>query len=144
MSVLQRDSTDIDGTGKIRLVHKDLPLDTIQPQARQAAEAARCADEQGKFWSYHDVLYANSPKASRENLNNYAKQVGLDVSAFDQCLGSGKFKTVVQRDLLDGAQLGATGTPTVFINGREISGNQPLEAFTAILDEELGQAKNDF
>ena len=125
--------------GKIRLVHKDLPLDSIHPQARQAAEAARCADEQGKFWSYHDVLYANSPNVSQENLKSYAKEVGLDVNAFDRCLGSGKFKAVVQKDVIDGARLGVTGTPVFFINGREISGNQPLEAFAAIVDEELGQ-----
>jgi protein-disulfide isomerase len=127
--------------GKIRLVHKDLPLDSIHPQARKAAEAARCADEEGKFWSYHDLLYANSPNVSRENLKSYAKEVGLDVDAFDRCLGSGKFKAVVQRDLIDGTQLGVTGTPTFFINGREISGNQPLEIFESIIDEELGQTK---
>ena len=115
--------------GKIRLVHKDLPLDSIHPQSRQAAEAARCADEQGKFWSYHYVLYTNSSNASQENLKSYAKEVGLDVNAFERCLGNGKFRAVVQRDLMDGAQLGVTGTPTFFINGREISGNQPLEDF---------------
>ncbi|MGB7947390.1 MAG: thioredoxin domain-containing protein [Candidatus Binatia bacterium] len=130
--------------GKIRLVHKDLPLDAIHPQARQAAEAARCAGEQGKFWIYHDALYANAPEASQEMLTSYAKEVGLDVNAFDHCLGSGKFKSAVQRDLMDGAQLGVTGTPTLFINGREISGKQPLETFTAILDEEVGLTKNDF
>ena len=127
--------------GKIRLVQKDLPLDSIHPQARQAAKAARCADEQGKFWSYHDTLYANSPNASPENLKSYAKEVGLDVNAFGRCLDSGKFKAVVQRDLIDGAQLGVTGTPTLFINGREMSGNQPLEIFAAIIDEELGRTK---
>jgi len=127
--------------GKIRLVHKDLPLDSIHPQARQAAEAARCADEQDKFWSYHDILYANSPKASQENLESYAREAGLDVNAFERCLGSGKFKAGVQRDLMDGAQLGVTGTPTFFINGREISGNQPLEIFGAIIAEELGRTK---
>jgi predicted DsbA family dithiol-disulfide isomerase len=127
--------------GKIRLVHKDLPLDSIHPQARQAAEAARCADELGKFWSYHDLLYANSPNLSQENLKSYAKQVGLDVNTFDRCLGSGRFKASVQQDLIDGAQLGVTGTPTFFINGRVISGHQPLEIFEAIIDEELGRTK---
>jgi protein-disulfide isomerase len=127
--------------GEIRLVHKDLPLDSIHPQARQAAEAARCAAEAGKFWSYHDLLYANSPNVSQENLKSYAKEVGLDVNAFDRCLGGGRFKAVVQRDLIDGAQLGVTGAPTFFINGREISGNQPLEIFEAIIDEELGRTK---
>jgi protein-disulfide isomerase len=127
--------------GKIRLVHKDLPLDSIHPRARQAAEAARCAGEQGGFWSYHDILYANSPNVGQENLKSYAKDAGFDVNAFGRCLGSGKFKAVVQRDLIDGAQLGVTGTPTFFINGREISGNQPLRAFEAIVDEELVSAK---
>jgi predicted DsbA family dithiol-disulfide isomerase len=127
--------------GKIRLVHKDLPLDSIHPQARQAAEAARCADEQGKFWNYHDALYANSPNASRDNLKSYAREAGLDVNAFDLCLSSDKFKAVVQRDLIDGAQLGVSGTPTLFINGREIPANQPLEVFGAIIDEELGRTK---
>ena len=127
--------------GKVRLVHKDLPLDAIHPQARQAAEAARCAGEQGKFWEYHDKLYANSPKAGVEELKSYAKEVGLNTASFDQCFTSGKFKGLVQKDLSEGAQLGLTGTPTFFINGREISGAQPVEAFAAIIDEELGQAK---
>ncbi|HEY3167723.1 MAG TPA: thioredoxin domain-containing protein, partial [Candidatus Binatia bacterium] len=127
--------------GKVRLVHKDLPLDAIHPQARQAAEAARCAGEQGKFWEYHDKLYANSPKASAEELKSYAKEIGLNTASFDQCFTSGKFRDLVQKDLSEGAQLGLTGTPTFFINGREISGAQPVEAFAAIIDEELGQAK---
>jgi protein-disulfide isomerase len=124
--------------GKIRLVHKDLPLDSIHPHARQAAEAGRCADEQGKFWNYHDILYDKSPNADKVNLKSYAKAAGLDVNAFEQCVGRSKFKALVQRDLIDGAQLGVSVTPTFFINGREISGNQPLKAFQAIVDEELG------
>jgi protein-disulfide isomerase len=127
--------------GKVRLVHKDLPLESLHAQARQAAEAARCAHEQGKFWEYHDKLYANSPKAGADDLKSYAKEVSLNVDSFDRCFASGKYKTVVQQDLNEGAQLGLTGTPTFFINGREISGNQPLEAFEAIIDEELARPK---
>jgi protein-disulfide isomerase len=127
--------------GKVRLVHKDLPLESLHPQARQAAEAARCAHEQGKFWEYHDKLYANSPKAGADDLKSYAKEVSLNVDSFDRCFASGKYKAVVQQDLTEGAQLGLTGTPTFFINGREISGNQPLEAFEAIIDEELARPK---
>jgi protein-disulfide isomerase len=127
--------------GKVRLVHKDLPLESLHPQARQAAEAARCAHEQGKFWEYHDKLYANAPKASADDLKSYAKDVGLNADSFDRCFASGKYKEVVQRDLNEGAQLGLTGTPTFFINGREISGNQPSEAFETIIDEELARAK---
>lgn len=127
--------------GKVSLVHKDLPLESLHPQARQAAEAARCAHEQGKFWEYHDKLYATAPKASADDLQSYAKDVGLNADSFDRCFASGKYKEVVQRDLNEGAQLGLTGTPTFFINGREISGNQPSEAFEAIIDEELARAK---
>jgi protein-disulfide isomerase len=127
--------------GKVRLVHKDLPLESIHPQARQAAEAARCAGEQGKFWNFHDVLYANSTKLSLEDLKGYAGQIGLNVESFRACYNSGKYRTAVQKDVNDGAQLGLTGTPTFFINGREMSGAQPVEAFAAIIDEELGQAK---
>jgi protein-disulfide isomerase len=127
--------------GKVRVVHKDLPLDAIHPQARQSAEAARCAGEQGKFWDYHDKLYAQFPKLNVEDLKSAAKEVGLNVTSFEQCLTSGKFKAAVQKDLSDGANLGLTGTPAFFINGREISGAQPVEAFAAIIDEELGLAK---
>jgi protein-disulfide isomerase len=127
--------------GKVKLVHKDLPLESIHPQARQAAEAARCAYEQGKFWEYHDKLYANSPKAGADDLRSYAKEVDLNVDSFDRCFASGKYKAVVQKDLNEGVQLGLTGTPTIFINGREISGNQPLEAFEAIIDDELARPK---
>jgi protein-disulfide isomerase len=127
--------------GKVRLVHKDLPLESLHPQASQAAEAARCAYEQGKFWEYHDKLYATSPKASADDLKSYAKDIGLNVDSFDRCFASGKYKAVVQQDLNEGAQLGLTGTPTFFINGREISGNQPSETFEAIIDEELATAK---
>jgi protein-disulfide isomerase len=127
--------------GKIKLVHKDLPLESIHPQARQAAEAARCAYEQGKFWEYHDKLYANSPKASANDLKSYAKEIDLNVDSFDRCFASGKYKAVVQQDLNEGVQLGLTGTPTIFINGREISGNQPLETFEAIIGTELARPK---
>jgi protein-disulfide isomerase len=127
--------------GKVRVVHKDLPLETIHPQAFQAAEAARCAGEQGKFWEYHDKLYADTPKLGAEELKSAAKDVGLNVPSFDQCFTSGKYRSAVQKDLNDGAQLGLTGTPAFFINGREISGARPLDAFSAIIDEELSQTQ---
>ncbi len=127
--------------GKIRLFHKDLPLDAIHPLARQAAEAARCAAEQGKFWEYHDKLYSDSPKLSSDDLNSAAKDVGLNLPSFEQCVKIGKYRAAVQRDVNEGADLGLNGTPAFFINGREISGAQPLEAFSAIIDEELAQAR---
>lgn len=127
--------------GKVRVVHKDLPLEAIHPQAQLAAEAARCAGDQNKFWEYHDTLYAKAPKFAADDLKAYAKDMSLDTTKFDQCLTSGKYRALIQKDLSEGAQLGLTGTPTFFINGREISGALPVESFAAIIDEELGQAK---
>jgi protein-disulfide isomerase len=127
--------------GKVRVVHKDLPLEAIHPQAFQAAEAARCAGEQGKFWEYHDKLYADTPKLGAEELKSVAKDMGLNMPSFDQCFSTNKYRSAVQKDLNDGAQLGLTGTPAFFINGREISGARPLDAFSAIIDEELSQTK---
>jgi protein-disulfide isomerase len=127
--------------GKLKLVHKDLPLDALHPDARHAAEAGRCAADQGKFWEYHDALYANSPKAGVADLRSYAKQIGLNSEPFDDCLNRGKFKAAVQKDLSEGAQLGLTGTPAFFINGRELAGAQPIEAFAAIIDDELARSK---
>ncbi|MGZ8498710.1 MAG: DsbA family protein, partial [Candidatus Binatia bacterium] len=128
-------------SGKLRIVHKDLPLEAIHPQARQAAEAARCAGDQEKFWDYHDKLYERSPKASASDLKGFAKEIGLNTESFESCFANGKFKAAVQKDLSEGAALGLTGTPAFFINGRELIGAQPIEAFTAIIDEELALAK---
>jgi protein-disulfide isomerase len=123
--------------GKLRLVYRDFPLDSIHPQARRAAEAARCAHDQEKFWEYHDVLFTESPRLALEDLRRYAGQLGLDVTKFDSCLSAGTHKAAVQRDLDDGNRLGITGTPAFFINGRALSGAQPLEAFTRLIEQEL-------
>jgi protein-disulfide isomerase len=125
--------------GKVRLVHKDLPLDQIHPQARQAAEAARCADDEGRFWEYHDKLYASSPNAAPEDLKSYAKDLGLKQDLFNKCLTSGKYKETIQKDVIEGARLGLRGTPKFFINGRELSGAQSVEVISQIIDEELSR-----
>ena len=126
--------------GKLKIVHRDFPIDSLHPAARRAHEAARCADEQGKFWAYHDVVYMNAPKAEPADLKSYAKTVGLDVQSFEQCLTSGKFKTAVQKDIDEATGLGISGTPAFFINGLELSGAQPIEQFIRIIDEELARA----
>ena len=125
---------------KIRLVYKDLPLDSLHPQARAAAEAAQCAHEQGKFWPYHDRLYERGSDASVATLTAVATDAGLDVAAFSQCLASGRQKAAVQRSADEAEGFGATGTPTFFINGRMMSGALPLETFTRVIDEELSGA----
>jgi protein-disulfide isomerase len=126
---------------KIRLVHRDFPIDSIHPAARKAHEAARCANEQGKFWQYHDVLYANAPKADAANLKAYAEKVGLNAPAFEKCVASGTFRDAVQKDVDEGTRLGVNGTPSFFINGRLLSGAEPFERFATIIDEEISRAR---
>jgi protein-disulfide isomerase len=123
----------------VRLVYRDFPIDSLHPQARNAHEAARCADAQGRFWAYHDALYSKPPKAGLDDLKAIAKDVDLDMGAFDACLTAGTYRAAVQKDIDEGTRLGVTGTPTFFINGRVIAGAQPLETFTRIADEELAR-----
>jgi len=125
---------------KVKLIHKDSPIDNLHPQARSAHEAARCTNEQGKFWAYHDVLFARTP-AKPEQLKAYAQQVGLDLAAFEQCFSSGKYQTTVQQDVEEGGRAGVTGTPACCINGRLVSGAQPLASFTRVIEEELARAR---
>ncbi|HEY7316570.1 MAG TPA: thioredoxin domain-containing protein [Candidatus Binatia bacterium] len=125
--------------GKVKLVYRDYPLESIHPQARGAAEAARCAQDQGKFWEYYDLLFTESPKLSPDDLKRYATQVGLDGAKFDACVAGGAHKAVIQRDLDEGNRLGITGTPAFFVNGRPLTGAQPLEAFTRVIDDELAR-----
>lgn len=123
--------------GKVKLVYRDFPLDSLHPQARQAAEAARCAHDQGKFWEYHDELFAHAPKAASDDLRRYAEQVKLDVAKFENCLSTGAHKAAVQKDVEEATRLGVTGTPAFFVNGRSLTGAQPFEAFARIIEEEL-------
>jgi protein-disulfide isomerase len=122
---------------KVRIAFRDFPLDQLHPAARKAHEAARCAQEQGKFWAYHDALFDKAPRASAQDLKTYAREVGLDTTKFDQCLTTEKYKEMVQKDIDEGARLGVQGTPMFFINGRPLSGAQPLDRFVQVIDEEL-------
>ena len=125
---------------KVKLVYRDFPLDSIHPQARNAAEAARCAHDQGKFWEYHDALFADSPKLGPEQLKMYAGHVGLDLPSFERCLASGTHAAAVQKSLDEGIRLGVTGTPAFFINGEFGSGAQPVESFARVIERELSRA----
>jgi len=126
---------------KVKLVFRDFPIDQLHPNARKAAEAARCANEQGKFWPYHDKLMAGGTDASPEKLKEYAKEIELDAGAFEQCLASGKYRAAVQKDVDEGTRLGVNGTPAFFINGRMLSGAQPTDAFAKVIDEELSHSR---
>lgn len=129
-------------TGKVKFVYRDFPLD-FHPQAQLAAEAAECADEQGKFRGMHDMLFneqsqwAGNSDAAKV-IKGYAKKLGLNTKQFDGCVDTNKYATEVKKDLIDGASMGVSGTPGFFINGKVISGAMPYETvFKPIFDAEL-------
>lgn len=122
--------------GKIRLVHRDFPLDNHQ-RAVPVSRAAYCAGEQGKFWEYHRNVYLKPADFSDEDLKKRAVEVGLDATAFGTCYASNKHDETIRAAAGQGSSLGVTGTPTFFINGRMLVGAQPFEAFRLIIDEEL-------
>jgi protein-disulfide isomerase len=128
--------------GKVRIVFRDLPLLNIHKNAGHAAEAAHCANDQGKFWEMHDRLFANQQKLAPADLKEHAVALGLDATAFNQCLDSGKYTAEWRRDSEEASKLGLSGTPAFFINGRLISGAQPFDAFAQIIDEELALAES--
>ncbi len=130
-------------TGRVKLVYRDFPLDSIHPDARLAAEASECADDQGKFWEYHDILFNNQRSLSVGDLKAYADQVGLDNADFNECLDSRKYKDEVEKDFQDGNSYGVSGTPLFFINGIELSGAQPFANFKRIIESELTKVQVD-
>ena len=121
---------------KVRLVFRQFPLE-FHKQAPKAAEAALCANDQGKFWEMHDTLFANQKELEVPKLKEYAKKVGLDTAKFDKCLDSGEKAATIKADQEAGAKVGVNGTPAFFINGIMISGAQPLDEFKSIIDSEL-------
>jgi protein-disulfide isomerase len=124
--------------GKIKFVYRDFPL-SFHPQAKSAAEASECADEQGKFWVYHDALFENQDMLSNELYLELAEQLGLDVNKFKTCVETGKYGQEVQADVSYGAKVGVSGTPTFFVNGVKVTGAQPYSVFKQIIDAELSK-----
>jgi protein-disulfide isomerase len=123
--------------GRVKLAYRDFPLREIHPQAQMAAEASRCAAEQGKFWEYHDLLFANPGKLGEAALKEDARALALDTAKFDTCLVSGKFQSAIEEDLQAGLKAGVSGTPGFFINGIFLSGALPAAEFEKIIDGEL-------
>lgn len=121
--------------GKVRLVFREFPLD-FHKNAKKAAEAALCANDQGKFWQYHDQLFKNQQKLEVPQLKEHASAVGLDAAKFTGCLESGQHTKDVEADMADGQKLGVPGTPTVFVNGIALS-NATMDEFKRVIDEEL-------
>jgi len=123
---------------KVSLAYRDYPLRAMHSEAEIAAEASRCALEQGKYWEYHDQLFAVS-NLDKEALIGYAKKLNLDEKQFGTCLASEKYKAAIDKDLAEGGRAGVHGTPGFFINGIAASGAQPEESFARMIEEELSR-----
>jgi protein-disulfide isomerase len=121
---------------KIRLVHMDYPL-PFHAHALDAAKAAHCANEQGKFWPYRDALFANQSKLAPADLKATAQSLGMNGAKFDACFASNKYDSQIKADQAAGEKVGVDGTPAFFIDGRPLTGAQPTPKFEEIIDDEL-------
>jgi len=122
---------------QVRIVYRQFPLTNIHPHAQKAAEASLCANEQKKFWEFHDSMFSNQKELSIADLRQRAVDLKLDAQAFNQCLDSGKHAGAIQSDIQEGARNGVTGTPALFINGRMLGGNQPYSEIRDLIEDEL-------
>ena len=118
---------------KVKVVYRDYPSPNHQ-YAKQAAEAAQCAAEQGYFWNYHDLLFSQQVAGIGWDFAALAKQVGLDQQAFALCRNTGRYREEVTKDLQDALRLGVSSTPTFFVNGRPLVGAHPLADFKTLID----------
>lgn len=135
-------------TGKVMFVYRDFPLTSIHPQAAPAAEAAECANEQGEFWEFHDLIFDNQGSLSIDNYKKWASELDLNTEQFNDCVDSRKYQSEVAQDLSDGSAAGVRGTPGFVVGvlqddgtvvGQSIRGAQPFANFKAVIDAELAK-----
>jgi len=110
----------------------------LGPESQSAAEASECAADQGAFWAYHDLLFERQSGVNPDILSQFAAELGLDANAFNDCLDSGKYTSLVRNETAAAQALGVTGTPSFLINGRPLVGAQPFEVFQQAIEAELG------
>lgn len=124
----------------VQYVYRDFPLYTIHLQAKSAAKAANCANAQGAFWQYHEVLFANQAKFTIPNIyTQWATELGLDVDAFTTCLLNNEYEAEIQHDQDEGILAGVKSTPTYFVNGQMVQGVQSLQQWETIVNGLLEQ-----
>jgi protein-disulfide isomerase len=139
VSVLPSIEEEFVSTGQVKVQAR--PIAFLGEESGLAAQAAECANDQERFWEFHDTLYANhrgenKGAFSRENLKRFAEALELDTAAFDSCLDSGKYASKVGDDTEAAQQLGVNSVPTTFVNGQEVSWR--LEDLQAAIQEALG------
>ena len=130
-------------SGKVYYVFKDLPIVQAHPQAALAAEAARCAGDQSKYWEMHAALFAapsewdTTVTAASAAFAGYASQIGLDPAAFGACMADRRYQASVAANLAQGRHLGLTGTPSFIVDGKLLAGEYPFSVFQTAFDHEL-------
>jgi protein-disulfide isomerase len=128
---------------RVHYVYRDFPVTELHPRAKDAAQAAECARDQGKFWQYHDKLYQNQTRLSDAALSQYARQINLDMDQFKECIESDKHMEEVESDYQAGIDAGVRGTPTFFINGIRIPGSIPEETLDILINRLLEDAEEN-
>lgn len=123
----------------VRFVYRDFPLTDIHPIAQKAAEAGECAQDQGKFWEYHDKLYQHQTTLTESRLVEFAQELNMNAYQFENCLNSGRYADEVLEDYQVGLEAGVRGTPTFFINGNRIPGAIPAEVLDLVIESILNQ-----
>jgi len=118
-------------------VARNFPLDNIHPRARRAAYAAECAFEEGRFWPYHDTLFASKDSLDAASLKKHAEEVGIEPATFEACMHSPTPRRAVRADVRDADEYGVSATPTFFINGRRLEGAYPFQRMAAEIEREL-------
>jgi protein-disulfide isomerase len=123
---------------RVRFVFRQFPLD-FHKQAHGASQAALAAHAQGKFWPYHDLLFANQSALQPADLEKYAKQVGLKMDAFKSAMKDGTFTKTVDADLELGKEVSVQGTPTMFLNGQRVANPTDFKGLASLIDKELAK-----
>lgn len=122
---------------QVRWIYKHFPLDSIHSEARPSAEASECAAEQGKFWEFADELFENQSRLGSNLYKEIASNIGFNMSRFESCVSSRKYKDYVEADLQEGIKAGVTGTPGSFVNGEKIPGAVPYDSLKAAVERAL-------
>ena len=122
---------------KVSLAFRDFPLRSLHPQAQPAAEGARCAGAQSKFWEYHDLVFQNQTDLGPDIYPRFAETAKLDIAQFRACVSAGKCKPQIEDEVRDGARIGLSGTPVLFINGAFLNSAAPATAFEKLIGQEL-------
>ena len=126
---------------KLRIVYRQYPIASLHANAIKAAEASLCANDQGKFWEAHDLMFQEQNRLTVRELKVMASRLGMNQEQFDRCLDTGKYTEKVQGDIAAAGRVGATGTPALFVNGIPIEGGAvPYETVARAIDAELARA----